>query len=164
MRQLIKPVASLCPVCGVQLLSCVRRFAATRTVSTRLLCPWGFFRQKHWSGLPHPPPGDLPDPGIELESPALQADSLPAELPGSPAFSLALLKSWKLSAVDICGYLTAWHSFLLLIAFEFPWKITTSQCIKFVGIKIGVQPTSQPRMAQDPCQTNHIFPSLKSKF
>ena len=86
----------------------------------------GFSRQEYWSGLPFPSAGDLPDPGIELESPALQADSLPAELPGSPAFSLALLKSWKLSAVDICGYLTAWHSFLLLIAFEFPWKITTS--------------------------------------
>ena len=32
---------------------------------TRLLCPWGFSRQEYWSGLPFPPPGDLPDPGIE---------------------------------------------------------------------------------------------------
>ena len=32
--------------------------------------------------LPFPPPGDLPDPGIEPNSPALQADSLPSELPG----------------------------------------------------------------------------------
>ena len=37
--------------------------------------------QEHWSGLPFPPPGDLPDPVIELESPALQADSLPSEPP-----------------------------------------------------------------------------------
>ena len=44
----------------------------------------GFSRQEHWSGLPCPPPGDLPDPGIKLGSPALQADSLPAELPGNP--------------------------------------------------------------------------------
>ena len=36
----------------------------------------GFSRQEHWSGLPCPPPGDLPDPGIEPASPALQADSL----------------------------------------------------------------------------------------
>ena len=39
----------------------------------------GFSRQEHWSGLPRPPPGDLPDPGTEpasLKSPALQADSL----------------------------------------------------------------------------------------
>ena len=44
----------------------------------------GFSRQEYWSGLPFPSPGDLPDPGIEPRSPALQADSLPAELPGKP--------------------------------------------------------------------------------
>ena len=32
----------------------------------RLFCPWGFSREERWSGLPRPPPGDLPDPGIEL--------------------------------------------------------------------------------------------------
>ena len=36
----------------------------------RLLCPWGFSRQEHWSGLPFPSPGDLPNPGIEPKSPA----------------------------------------------------------------------------------------------
>jgi len=39
----------------------------------------GFSRQEYWNGLPLPPPGDLPDPGIEPSSPtssALQADSL----------------------------------------------------------------------------------------
>ena len=38
--------------------------------------------QEYWSGLPIPSPGDLPDPGIKPGSPELQADSLPAELPG----------------------------------------------------------------------------------
>ena len=38
--------------------------------------------QKYWSGEPIPSPGELPDPGIELGSPALQADSLPSEVPG----------------------------------------------------------------------------------
>ena len=42
----------------------------------------GFSRQEYWSGLPFPSPGDLPDPGIESRSPALQADSLPTELSG----------------------------------------------------------------------------------
>ena len=37
-----------------------------------LLCLWGFSRQENWSGLPHPPPGDLPNPGIQCMSPALQ--------------------------------------------------------------------------------------------
>ena len=50
----------------------------------RLLCPWGFSRPEYWSGLPCPPPGDLPDPGIEPRSPALQADSLLTEPPGKP--------------------------------------------------------------------------------
>ena len=39
--------------------------------------------QEYESGQPMPSPGDLPDPPIELGSPALQADSLPAELPGN---------------------------------------------------------------------------------
>ena len=41
-------------------------------------------RQEYWSGLPFPSPGVLPDPGIELRSPALQADSLLFEPPGKP--------------------------------------------------------------------------------
>ena len=43
-----------------------------------------FSRQEYWSRLPFPSPGDLPDPGIEPGSPALQADSLPSEPPGNP--------------------------------------------------------------------------------
>ena len=43
-----------------------------------------FSKQGYWSGLPFPSPGDLPNPGIEPRSPALQADSLPAELQGKP--------------------------------------------------------------------------------
>ena len=45
----------------------------------------GFSRQEHWSGLPCPPPGDLPNPGIKPRSPTLQADSLPSETPGKPS-------------------------------------------------------------------------------
>ena len=44
----------------------------------------GFSWQEYWSGLPFLSPGDLPDPGIEPRSPALQADSLPSEPPGKP--------------------------------------------------------------------------------
>jgi len=38
-----------------------------------------FFSQEYWSELPFPSPGDLLEPGIEPQSPALQADSLPSE-------------------------------------------------------------------------------------
>ena len=43
-----------------------------------------FSRQGYWSGSPFPSPGDLPNPGIEPESPALQAEFLPSEPPGKP--------------------------------------------------------------------------------
>ena len=42
------------------------------------------FKQEYWSRLPFPSPGDLPNPGIEPGSPALQADSLRSEPPGKP--------------------------------------------------------------------------------
>ena len=44
----------------------------------------GIFRQEYWCGLPFPSPGNPPNPGIELESPALQVDSLPTEPSGKP--------------------------------------------------------------------------------
>jgi len=42
-----------------------------------------FSRQEHWSGLPFPSPGDLPDPRINPRSSALQTGSLPSEPPGN---------------------------------------------------------------------------------
>ena len=47
----------------------------------------GFSRPEYGSGLPFPSPGDLPDPGIEAESPALQADSFLSEPQGSPGLN-----------------------------------------------------------------------------
>ena len=44
----------------------------------------GILKQEYWSGLPYPPPGRLPNPRNEPRSPTLQADCLPAELPGKP--------------------------------------------------------------------------------
>ena len=52
------------------------------TVARQACLSLGFFRQEYWSGLLFLSPGDLPDPGIEPRSPALQADSLPCEPPG----------------------------------------------------------------------------------
>ena len=52
----------------------------------------GFSRQEYWSELPSPSPRDLPNPGIEPGSPALQADSLPSEAPGKPRVRRGLTK------------------------------------------------------------------------
>ena len=49
--------------------------------------------QEYWSGQPIPSPEDLPDPRIELGSPALQVDSLPTELPGKPNKSSQLFNN-----------------------------------------------------------------------
>ena len=62
----------------------VRLFVTLWIVACQALLSMGFSRQNYWSGLPCPPPGDLPNPGIEPRSPALQEDSLPSEPPGKP--------------------------------------------------------------------------------
>ena len=66
----------------VKSLSRVRLFATPWTVAHQAPPSMGFSRQESWSGLPCPPPGDLPDPGIEPGPPTLQADALTSEPPG----------------------------------------------------------------------------------
>ena len=62
----------------------------------------GFPRQEHWSGLPFPFPGDVPNPGIEHVSPALQVNSLPSELPGKPQINWPLSKLKPLWFMGYC--------------------------------------------------------------
>ena len=69
---------------NVKSLSRVRLFASPWTVVYQAPPSMGFSRQEFWSGLPFPSPGDLPYPGIEPRSPALQADALTTEPPGKP--------------------------------------------------------------------------------
>ena len=57
-------------------------FVTLWTTAHQVPLSMGFSRQENWSGLPYSPPGDLPDPGIKPRPPALQAGSLPSELPG----------------------------------------------------------------------------------
>ena len=66
-------------MCMLSHFSCVRLFATPCTVARQVPLPMGFPRQEYWSELPFPPPGHLPDSGIEPASPAssaLQAESL----------------------------------------------------------------------------------------
>ena len=67
--------------CEVKSLSGVRLFATPWTVAYQASPSMGFSRQEYWSGLPFPSPGDLPGPGIEPGSPALEADTLTSEPP-----------------------------------------------------------------------------------
>ena len=67
-------------------------FATPWTVADQPPPFMGFSRQEFWSGLPFPSPGDVPDPGIEPRSPALQADSLPSEPPGMLQYGWGVTK------------------------------------------------------------------------
>ena len=58
-------------ICGHNDFSRVWLFETAWTVAHQAPLSMGFSRQEYWSGLPFPSPGDLPKPGIELESPAL---------------------------------------------------------------------------------------------
>ena len=68
----------------IYLLSHVRFFAIPWTVAHQIPLSMGFPRQEYWSGLPFPSPGDLPNPGTELASPALAGRFFTNEPPGKP--------------------------------------------------------------------------------
>ena len=68
----------------VKLLSSVQLFATPWSVAYQTPPSTGFSRQEHWNGLPCPPPGDLPDPGIETPSPALAGRFCTTESPVKP--------------------------------------------------------------------------------
>ena len=80
--ELCRTRAALC----VQSLSHVRRFATPWTVARQAPLSMGFSRQERWSGLPFPPLGDLPDPGVTPVFPALAGDSLLLSHQRSPDF------------------------------------------------------------------------------
>ena len=65
--------------------SVVSNSATPWTVAHQAPPSMEFSRQRYWSGLPFPSPGDLPDPGIEPGSPVLWADALLSEPPGNPS-------------------------------------------------------------------------------
>ena len=77
--------AECCATCVLSHFSHVRLFATPGTVAHQATLSMGFSRQECWSGLPCPPPGDLPNPGVEppsLMSPALAGRFLSTVLPG----------------------------------------------------------------------------------
>ena len=75
----------------VKSLSRVRLFVTPWTVAYQTPPSMGFSRQEYWSGLPFPPPGDLPNPGIEPRSLALQVDALLSDPPGKQSDNIIML-------------------------------------------------------------------------
>ena len=76
----------------MKLLNRVQLSATPWTVAYQAPLSMGFSRPEYWGGLPFPSPGDLPNPGIELGSPALQADALLSEPPRKPIKNISTSK------------------------------------------------------------------------
>ena len=107
--------------------------------SLTLVIPWtmahqaplsmGFSRQEYWSGLLLPSPGDLPDPGIETRSPALEADFLPSEPPGKPLLMAIVLMILLLISLSIKQGFKYGQSLI----FSFYYRKTYAFLLKYSG-------------------------------
>ena len=95
----------------------------------------GFSRPEYWSGLPCPPQGDLPNPGIQPRPPTLQADSLSSEPPGKPkntgVGSLSLLQGNFLTQESNRGLLHCWQ-ILYQLSHQGSPENTTISFIEFI--------------------------------
>ena len=96
-KECFKTISCMCSVNSwkkvkVKSLSRVWLFATPWTVAHQAPQSLGFSRHEYGSGLPFPSPGNLPDPGIEPRSPALQADALTSEPPGKPCVTIRIGK------------------------------------------------------------------------
>ena len=83
----------------------VRLFVTLWTIACWAPLSMGFSRQEYWSGLPCPPPGGLPNPGVELVllvSPALQVDSLPLSPWWSPYICMKVKSEVTQSCLTLC--------------------------------------------------------------
>ena len=80
-------------VCVCWSLGRVQLFVTPRTVARQSPLSMEFSRQEYWGGLPCSPPGDLPDPGMEPRSSALQANSLPCVTREAPLSRLVVSDS-----------------------------------------------------------------------
>ena len=105
-------------VCVLNRFSCVWLFVTLWAVAHQTPLSVGFSRQECWSELPYPPPGDLPDPGIELVCLCLlhwQGGSLPLAPPGKP-ITLGTVTYSTNSSVSSLSERLANHQFEKLVA------------------------------------------------
>ena len=92
----------------VKSLSHVWLFGTLWTVAYQAPLSMGFSRQEYWSGLPFPSLRDLPNPGIEPRSPALEADALTSEPPGKIEWIKLSLKMLGQRNMEVCNFRAIW--------------------------------------------------------
>ena len=90
----------------------------------------GFSRQEYWSGRPFPSPGDIPDPGTEPDSPALQIDVLPSEPPGKQERLIWALHLYMHVCVCVCVHACAeGNSVIFICNFHPVLSMDTEKCM-----------------------------------
>ena len=151
----------------VKLLSRVQLFVTPRTIAYQASQSMGFSRQEYWSGLPFPSPGDLPNPGIEPGSPALQADALPTEPPGKPLWwSVPATRNtiWERSFMEtnsesrICVHIFLWTHFGM-------GKIWTTGLCSWSSLRMADFPSTVVLICTNPSALSPKFLSdLQSKY
>ena len=98
-----------------------------RTAAYQAPPSMGFSRQEYWHGLPFPSPGDLPVPGIEPRSPALQTDALPSEPPGKPTCFRLVVKQVRIHSKKNIIFLLSSPTFydfdVLFYIFIYPFVV-----------------------------------------
>ena len=117
----------------------------------------GFSRQEYWSGLLFPSPGDLPDPGVELGSSALQVDSLPSEPPGK-----AICMYGGLVAKSCLTLATPWT-----VACQTPLSMGFSRQEYWSGFPFpspGDLPDPGIKPWSSALQADHLLTKLQGKF
>ena len=127
-------------MCVCWSLNHVWLFATPWTIAHQAPLFVGFSRQEYWSELPFHSPGDLPNQGLKLRSPALQADSLLSEPLGKPPKFIQLSSVQPLSRVQL--FTTPW-----ITARQASLSITNSQSLpKLMSIKLVMPspPLSSP--------------------
>ena len=100
-------------------LSCVQPLVTPRTIARQAPLPMGFSRQEYWSGLPCPPPGNLPHPGIKpmcLMSPAVAGGFFTTGATSRPLVSVHWLHRLGSRSMDCC---LSCISCLLILLFAF---------------------------------------------
>ena len=136
------------------MLTCVWLFCDPMDYTCQAPLSKGFPRQEYWSGLSFPFPGDIPDPVIELESPAWRADSSPQSHLGSPllfidficsSVSLLIPSSWFIPPPPLSPLVTI-NLFSMLVSLSLSWNHPLYNWV-------------QPFKVQGPWETSCILPA-----
>ena len=124
-------------VCLPSHLSCVRLFATPWTIARQAPLSTGFSRQEYWSGLPCPPSGDIPDPGIKptsLKSPALVV------------MFFTTSTTWEAIYIHILLLILFHYSLLQDIKYNFQCYTVGPHCLSVLYITVHISQSQTPNL------------------